>query len=107
MMCVKRWCKWSDGHRVESVADARTALAALSNRKPDLLLVDFAMPGMNGAELIAKAHEVHPGLPCLLITGYWDSDAVGAAGVTAPILTKPFTHDALREAMAAALAPRT
>ena len=94
----------ADGHRVESVADGRTALAALSNRKPDLLLVDFAMPGLNGAELIAKAHEIHPGLPCLLITGYWDSDALADYGVTCPILRKPFTSEALRDAMAAALA---
>ena len=94
----------ADGHRVESVADGRTALAALSNRKPDLLLVDFAMPGLNGAELISKAHEIHPDLPCLLITGYWDSDSLASSGVTCPILRKPFTHDALRDAMAAALA---
>lgn len=93
----------ADGHRVESVADGRTALAALSNRKPDLLLVDFAMPGLNGAEVIAKAHETYPGLPCLLITGYWDSDSLAASGVSCPILRKPFTHDALRDAMAAAL----
>ena len=93
----------ADGHRVESVADGRTALAALSNRKPDLLLVDFAMPGLSGAEVIAKAHDIHPGLPCLLITGYWDSDSLAASGVNCPILRKPFTHDALRDAMAAAL----
>ncbi len=94
----------ADGHRVESVADGRTALAALSNRKPDLLLVDFAMPGLSGAEVIARAHEIHPDLPCLLITGYWDSDSLTSSGVTCPILRKPFTHDALRDAMAAALA---
>lgn len=93
----------SDGHRVESVADGRTALAALSNRKPDMLLVDFAMPGLNGAEVIAKAHEIHPDLPCLLITGYWDSDSLASSGVACAILRKPFTHDALRDAMAAAL----
>ena len=93
----------TDGHRVGSVADGRTALAAMANRKPDLLLVDFAMPGLSGAEVIAKAHETYPGLPCLLITGYWDSDALAASGVTCPILRKPFTHDALRDAMAAAL----
>ncbi|MEO7814777.1 MAG: response regulator [Sphingomicrobium sp.] len=93
----------ADGHRVESVADGRTALAALSNRKPDLLLVDFAMPGLSGAEVIAKAQAVHPDLPCLLITGYWDSDSLATSGVTCPILRKPFTHDALRDAMAAAL----
>ena len=93
----------ADGHRVESVADGRTALAALSNRKPDLLLVDFAMPGLSGAEVIAKAHEIHPGLPCLLITGYWDSDSLAHSGVICPILRKPFTHDALRDAMVTAL----
>ncbi|MCY7280914.1 MAG: response regulator [Sphingomonas bacterium] len=93
----------ADGHRVESVADGRTALAAMSNRKPDLVLVDFAMPGLNGAELISKAHDIHPGLPCLLITGYWDSDALADYGVTCPILRKPFTNEALRDAMAAAL----
>jgi len=93
----------ADGHRVESVADGRTALAALSNRKPDLVLVDFAMPGLNGAELIAKARETHPGLPCLLITGYWDSDALATYGIDCPILRKPFTNDALRDAMAAAI----
>ena len=93
----------ADGHRVESVADGRTALAAMSNRKPDMVLVDFAMPGLNGAELIAKAHDIHPGLPCLLITGYWDSDALANYGVTCPILRKPFTHAALRDAMAAAM----
>ena len=93
----------ADGHRVESVADGRTALAALSNRKPDMVLVDFAMPGLNGAELIAKARETHPGLPCLLITGYWDSDALATYGIDCPILRKPFTHEALRDAMVAAL----
>ena len=93
----------ADGHRVESVADGRTALAALSNRKPDLLLVDFAMPGLNGAEVISSAHEILPGLPCLLITGYWDSEALAEYGVTCPILRKPFTNAALRDAMAAAM----
>lgn len=93
----------ADGHRVESVADGRTALAALSHRKPDLVLVDFAMPGLNGAEFVAEAQKIYPSLPCLLITGYWDSDALAEYGVTCPILRKPFTNAALRDAMAAAL----
>ncbi len=93
----------ADGHRVESVADGRTGLVALTNRKPDLVLVDFAMPGLNGAEFIVEAHNIHPGLPCLMITGYWDSDALAEGGVTATILRKPFTNAALRDAMAAAL----
>ena len=93
----------ADGHRVESVADGRTALSALTHRKPDLVLVDFAMPGLNGAEFVAEAHKIYPDLKCLMITGYWDSDALTESGVTCPILRKPFTHAALRDAMAAAL----
>ena len=95
----------AEGHRVESVADGRTGLAALTNRKPDMVLVDFAMPGLNGAEFLAEANRIHPDLPCLLITGYWDSDALVEYGVKCPILRKPFTAGALRDAMAAALKP--
>ena len=39
------------GHRVETLAGGEAALAALDEGAPDLVLVDFAMPGMNGAEL--------------------------------------------------------
>lgn len=97
----------ADGHRVESVADGRTALTALAQRRPDMVLVDFAMPGLNGAEFLAEAYKLHPGLPCLLITGYWDSDALAEYRVACPILRKPFTNAALRDAMAAALDPGT
>ncbi len=93
----------NDGHRVESVADGRTGLAALRHRKPDLVLVDFAMPGLNGAEFVVEAQKIHPDFKCLMITGYWDSDALARSGVTCPILRKPFTNEALRDAMAAAL----
>ena len=96
----------AEGHRTESVADGRTALVALAHRKPDLLLVDFAMPGLNGAEVVAQARMIHPGLPCLLVTGYWDSDALAEYGVTCPILRKPFTSETLGDAMAAALGKR-
>ena len=95
-----------DGHRTESVSDGRTALAALSNGRHDMVLVDFSMPGLNGAEFIVQAREIRPGLPCLLITGYWDSDALAESGVTCPILRKPFTEQSLRSAMAEALGDR-
>lgn len=56
-------------------------------------------------ELIARARDIHPGLPCLLITGYWDSDALAQYGLDCPILRKPFTNAALRDAMADAFGP--
>ena len=36
----------------------------------DLLIIDFAMPEMNGAELLRRVRKLRPGLPALMVTGY-------------------------------------
>jgi signal transduction histidine kinase len=60
----------------------------------DLVLVDFAMPGMNGAELARQVHIKRPALPILFITGYADRAAL--AGVSEErIVGKPYTDDEL------------
>jgi CheY-like chemotaxis protein len=60
----------------------------------DLVLVDFAMPGMNGAELARQVHLRRPALPILFITGYADRAAL--AGVSEDrIVGKPYTDDEL------------
>ena len=38
----------------------------------DLMLIDFAMPGMSGAEVARRAHMTRPALPILFVTGYAD-----------------------------------
>ena len=45
------------GYAVEAVADGRTAIEAIRNGGHDMLVVDFAMQGMNGAEV---ARQVAP-----------------------------------------------
>jgi len=95
------------GHRVESLPDAEAALAALGDGAPDLLLVDFAMPGMNGAELACAARELHPALPIVFVTGFAETDQLeGALGPGAPVLRKPFGMDELAAVVAANL-PRS
>jgi signal transduction histidine kinase len=60
----------------------------------DLLIVDFAMPGMNGAEVARLAHARQPDLPVLFVTGF--ADRGGLAGVDdAFIVGKPFHYDEL------------
>lgn len=78
------------GHVVDAVSDGPTALAAIGERSFDLVLVDFAMPGMNGAELIQQARALRNGGRYLMITGYSDSEAVASASPNTPILKKPF-----------------
>ena len=60
----------------------------------DVLLVDYAMPGMNGAEVAKAAQTRRPGLPVLFITGYADLTALRDAGEER-ILQKPFYADEL------------
>jgi len=53
------------GHRVVEAADGPAALAMLRARRPQLVVLDFAMPGMNGAEVAREIWRERPGLPVL------------------------------------------
>ncbi|MEO7635014.1 MAG: response regulator, partial [Sphingomicrobium sp.] len=88
------------GHSVDSVADGRVALAAIDHCDYDLVIIDFAMPVMNGAQVIARAHKDKPKLRFLMVTGYADSDAVTAAAPDTPVLTKPFDNQRLMDLVA-------
>ena len=68
----------------------------------DVLLVDYAMPGMNGAEVAKAAQTRRPGLPVLFITGYADLTALRDAGEER-ILQKPFYADELAAKLGALL----
>ena len=69
----------------------------------DLLLVDFAMPGMNGAEVAEEAQRRRPGLPTLFVTGYADLAAVRSIGGDR-IVAKPFQPERLFRAIEHVLA---
>jgi PAS domain S-box-containing protein len=84
------------GHRVETLPGAEAALTVLAQGPPDLMLVDFAMPGMNGAELAREARRLYPALPIVFVTGFAETDQLeGALGPGAPVLRKPFGIDEL------------
>ena len=78
------------GHRVDSAPDAAAALSALETARPQLMLADFAMPGMNGAELARTARARHPGLPIIFVTGFAESEQLEGALADVPVLRKPF-----------------
>jgi PAS domain S-box-containing protein len=93
------------GHTVESVENGEAALAALAAATPDLMLIDFAMPGMNGAQLARAVREGSPDLPIIFVTGYAETEQLeGAAGADVPVLRKPFGREALSSLVSDALA---
>ncbi|MDX2233252.1 MAG: response regulator [Hyphomonadaceae bacterium] len=87
------------GFAVIDAPDATAALALLDAQRFDVLVADFAMPGMNGAELIRAARNRHPTLRALIVSGYSDSAAIAAAAGDVRVLRKPFDVDALVDAV--------
>jgi signal transduction histidine kinase/ActR/RegA family two-component response regulator len=94
------------GHVVTAAPNGVDGLAALDMQAPDLLIVDYAMPGMNGAEVIKNARAKLPDLPVVLATGYADMVEVGRVLGTQSILIKPFDIAALQTAVGVATKPK-
>ena len=87
-------------YQVVDVSNGQDALARLRESHFDLLVVDFAMPGMNGAEVARAAKEMQPSLKVLIVSGYADSAAIEALLGDTPLLRKPFDVHALSVAVA-------
>ena len=92
------------GHRVTTAADGVQVTSLLRSGLGDIDLVisDYAMPLMSGAEVIRKLRIARPSLPAIIITGYAQDDAVAGAPAGVVIITKPFTPARLQDAIAAA-----
>jgi DNA-binding NarL/FixJ family response regulator len=60
---------------VGTAASAEVALEAYDQTSPDLLLIDYSLPGMNGAELAKRVRHMHPELPCLILSS-WRAQAL-------------------------------
>jgi PAS domain S-box-containing protein len=82
------------GHEVIEANSAADALAILRNGcRPDLMITDYSMPRMNGADLAEAALALMPALPILVATGY--ADLPPGKGIDLPRLGKPYTQDQL------------
>lgn len=80
-----------EGYRVDRAVDADSALAAIALNRPDLILMDLALPGMDGLDLTRKlrSQESTVGIPVVALTAFAmkrDEDRAMAAGCDAYIV---------------------
>jgi DNA-binding NtrC family response regulator len=86
-----------EGFDVSVASSGKAAMEALESARPDLVLSDIRMPGASGLEVLAKAREVDPELPVILMTAQASlQSAVRAVNEGAYYyLQKPFANDEL------------
>jgi PAS domain S-box-containing protein len=95
------------GCSVRTEADGPAALDALEDGPYDLIVLDFAMPGMTGAEVARLVRERKHEAPILIMTGYLEHEAVLAQLGAQPILQKPFEPGELLARIATTIRRKT
>jgi signal transduction histidine kinase/ActR/RegA family two-component response regulator len=92
------------GHSVLVVSSGPLALNVVrSDARIDLIVTDYAMPGMTGAELAKHIRQVRPTLPIILATGYADLPNADDPGL--PRLAKPYRRDEMARMLTTLIGP--
>ena len=90
----------------ESADAVSEAINKSASQKPDVLISDIRMPGINGLELLSEIKQQHPDLPVIIMTAYSDLDSAVSVyeGGAFEYLPKPFDVDEAVELVQRAIA---
>src|SRR5437868_13417173 len=93
------WIRRAEGFRfVSEHASAESAVAGLPGEKPQVVLTDINLPGMNGIECVRKLKPLLPEVQFVMLTVYEDADHIFhalAAGATGYLLKQTPRHELL------------
>lgn len=93
------------GFQVQEARSGREAVEMLQVSRPQLVILDFLMPDMDGAEVAREVGKLDPDLPIVFSTGHSALRALrNAAGGGIPVLPKPFSVDELGTLLSETLA---
>jgi len=89
---VRRYLE-QDGFRVRLAADGVAALAAVAADRPDLVVLDLMMPGLDGLEVCRRLRSRLPGLPVVMLTALGEEAdrVIGLEMGADDYVTKPFS----------------
>jgi DNA-binding response OmpR family regulator len=94
------------GYDVDVAHDGAAALVTAAARRPDAVLLDVTMPGLDGGEVLARLRAVDPTVSVIMLTGN-DDEALARDLLRAgafDYVPKPFRLEVLERVVAAAVA---
>jgi CheY-like chemotaxis protein len=79
------------GYLVDTALSGEAGLAAVAERRPDVVLLDLRMPGLDGLEVIKRIRAIDPSIPVIMVTSasYQETSQALKSGAFAYI-AKPF-----------------
>ena len=85
------------GYLTRTFERGETVLSALKFERPDLIVSDIHMPGIDGFDLLKQVNELSPNIPVIIMTAFGDLDSAVSSfkGGAYEYLTKPFDTDEL------------
>lgn len=89
------------GHEVLTAENGEEGISVFDTEKPDLVMTDIKMPGMDGLQVLGKIKSISPDSEVIVITGHGDMDlAIKALNLDATdFLNKPVKREELEKAL--------
>ncbi|MGH9680400.1 MAG: sigma-54-dependent transcriptional regulator, partial [Candidatus Acidiferrales bacterium] len=88
-----------EGLEIHSAGDAQSGMELIRRIRPQIVLLDMVMPGVQGMEVLQRILDFDPGMDVILMTGYYSTESAVEAiqKGAADYFSKPFSPDKLRE----------
>lgn len=86
----------AQGYEIETAGNGREAIEKADRLRPDLILLDIMMPGMDGFEVLSRLKRLPDGgrIPVMVLTGYSDAVSRARDAGAREVLLKPFEKNA-------------
>jgi len=98
----------SAGYKAKAIGDGATLIKQLDNEPPDAIILDLAMPGVSGVQVLKEIRSMQLDIPIIILTGYPDGDLMQQALQYSPfiVIAKPTRLENLLDVLTRALGKR-
>src|SRR5580704_12971715 len=96
---LARFVLKNEGIEIHSATDSQSGMDLIRQIRPQVVLLDLVIPGVQGMELLQKILEFDPGIDVILMTGYYSTESavVAIQKGAADYFPKPFSPEKLRQ----------